>query len=389
AKARAVLLSLLAAGAAAGSVGLWLARSGVGPQAFTILGGRLVRAYGTFGQPNPFGGYMNMVWPLGAALVVWWIARALGVDWATPEGQKLVVPDERAAPANASVPTWLAAAGTVAVTVCGAAVLASWSRGAWLAAGVAALVMAGAVAAGMVRPGVRGRAGAVALVLLALALAVPLSGLTADLPASVAARLGSIVDTFAVWGVADAEVDDSSFATIERVAHWEAAAAMWADSPWLGQGPGQYEIVYDRYRLPLWAEPLGHAHNYYLHLLAETGLVGLAGYLAFFGSALLLAVRRAVRPATPLEGALALGVLGVLAATAAHSLVDNVYVHETTVHLGLALGAMVAAGSIAARSATDVSATSALLASGSAAARQLAPGPIAGGRRGSPARGAE
>ena len=28
------------------------------------------RAHGTFGQPNPFGGYMNMVWPLGAGLLL-------------------------------------------------------------------------------------------------------------------------------------------------------------------------------------------------------------------------------------------------------------------------------------------------------------------------------
>jgi O-antigen ligase len=147
--------------------------------------------------------------------------------------------------------------------------------------------------------------------------------------------------------VADAEVDDASFATIERVAHWEAAAAMWSDEPWLGQGPGQYEIAYTRFRLPLWSEPLGHAHNYYLHLLAEAGIVGLAGYLVFFGACAVLALRRAIMPRSAMEGALALGLVGVLTGIAVHSVVDNVYVHETTVYLGLLLGATVAAGDAA------------------------------------------
>jgi O-antigen ligase len=222
--------------------------------------------------------------------------------------------------------------------------VASWSRGAWLAAAAAAGVMVAAGAVGLLRPPVRGRAAALAWLTLVLVLALPATGLSARLPSSIAGRLGSIADTFAIWGVGDAEVDDASFATIERVAHWEAAAAMWAEEPWLGQGPGHYEAAYSAHRLPRWSEPLGHAHNYYLHMLAEAGIVGLAGYLLFFGAALVLAIRRAVRPRSPTEGALALGLLGVLAAVAVHSLVDNVFVHETTIYLGLVLGATVAAG---------------------------------------------
>ncbi len=180
-------------------------------------------------------------------------------------------------------------------------------------------------------------AGTVAVLVLLLA------GATDRLPGAVTGRVASIGESFMVWDVADAEVTDANFATVERVAHWEAAAAMWSDRPWLGQGPGHYELVYDRYRLPRWSAPLGHAHNYYLHLLAEDGLVGLAGYLLFFGACLVFAVRAAWRPHTPLEGALGLGLTGVLGAIAVHNLVDNVFVHETTVHLGLLLGLTVAA----------------------------------------------
>jgi O-antigen ligase len=166
----------------------------------------------------------------------------------------------------------------------------------------------------------------------------------ARLEGAVAARLGSIGETFALWDVADAEVDDANFATVERVAHWQAAYGMFADAPWLGQGPGAYESAYGRYRLPRWAEPLGHAHNTYLQELAEGGLVGLLGYLAFFGGLVLLALRAALAPRGPLQAALGLGLAGVLAALAVHGLTDHLYVHDLTVQLGLLAGLTVAAG---------------------------------------------
>ena len=49
--------------------------------------------------------------------------------------------------------------------------------------------------------------------------------------------------------------------------------------PWLGVGLGGYEIAYSEYRLANWPESLGHAHNFYLNMLAETGIFGLAAYL--------------------------------------------------------------------------------------------------------------
>jgi O-antigen ligase len=171
-----------------------------------------------------------------------------------------------------------------------------------------------------------------------------LLGAADRLPASVTGRVGSVAETFVTWDVADSEVTDANFATVERVAHWQAAAAMWADSPWVGQGPGHYELVYDRYRLPRWPDALGHAHNYYLHVLAETGIIGLATYLAFIGAALVFTVRAALRPATRLQAALGLGLVGVFGAVVIHSLTDNVFVHDMTVHLGLLIGLTHAAG---------------------------------------------
>src|SRR2546430_1151113 len=39
----------------------------IGPPSFAV--GRFLRAYGTFGQPNPYGGYLAMVLPIAVAIV--------------------------------------------------------------------------------------------------------------------------------------------------------------------------------------------------------------------------------------------------------------------------------------------------------------------------------
>ncbi len=342
-----VLAALLAAGTAAGAVGIYLALERVGPESYAILGGRLYRAYGTFGQPNPFGAYMNMVWPIGAGLVA---VHALRLVPPLASGE----PPEWSS--NRAIALAWALVGALTAAVAGLALVLSWSRGAWLAAAGGGLAMAGVYVVGTFGRRFDARRLLVSTIGLATVLALLLGGLWDQVPGSVSGRLGSIVETFVVWDVADAEVSDDNFATVERVAHWQAAAAMWADRPWLGQGPGHFELVYDRYRLPRWSESLGHAHNYYLHALAESGIVGLAAYLVFLGAALFAATLSALRPRTPMQGALALGLVGVLTTVAIHSLTDNVFVHETTVHLGLLLGlAYAAGGNVRLDSATRIS----------------------------------
>ena len=51
-------------------IGLWqFIVRGTGPESFELTPG-LFRAYGTFEQPNPFGGFMGMVWPLVAGILL-------------------------------------------------------------------------------------------------------------------------------------------------------------------------------------------------------------------------------------------------------------------------------------------------------------------------------
>jgi O-antigen ligase len=317
-----VLLALLAAGGTQALLGLWMALSRIGPEPFAVLGGRLYRAHGSFGQPNPFAGYMNMIWPLGLGLLLYRLIRP-GI------GRGLLL------------------AGLASALMSGFALIASWSRGGWLAAAAGAAAMALLWLASAIHDR-RSRARGLWLawaagILLFLAL---LGGAVERLPAGLTHRLASVGQTERIWGLADAEVNDANFSTIERVAHWEAALGMWSERPWLGQGPGHYELSYARFQLPRWSAALGHAHNIYLNFLAETGLVGLAAFLGFWLSLLIFAAGLFLAPRSPLQGALGLGLFGILVATSVHGLLDNLFVHEMTLHLGLVAGLAAAAGRV-------------------------------------------
>lgn len=68
----------------------------------------------------------------------------------------------------------------------------------------------------------------------------------------------------------------------ERLLIWQSAYNMFKDHPVLGVGLGQYKDNYqNKYISPKAKEPLlGHAHNNFLQMLAENGLVGFVGFAA-------------------------------------------------------------------------------------------------------------
>ncbi len=119
---------------------------------------------------------------------------------------------------------------------------------------------------------------------------------------------------------------------------------MFNDHPWLGVGTGNYPVAYPRYAVGRWRDPLGHAHNYYLNVAAEAGLVGFVAYVLLVTACLLEAWRVIRRTrGTGWWNAVALGVLGILVHLSVHNLFDNLYVHSMNVQLGLALGLLVLA----------------------------------------------
>ncbi|MCL6430195.1 MAG: O-antigen ligase family protein [Anaerolineae bacterium] len=301
-------LALLTAGTAEGLLGLYQFVARVGPPGFLLMG-RFMRAAGTFAQPNPYGGYLGMILPLALALVLtvwpgraWRTERRLAALWAVG-----------------------AAAGVLMLGGLGA----SWSRGAWIgaAAALAAVVLA------------RGGAwlrGALAGVLLAATLCVLLLG-RIPVPGFLQTRFADLAGDLVALDVRNVEVTDANYAVVERAAHWYAAWGMLSEHPWTGVGLGNYATAYERYALPRWPDPLGHAHNYYLNIAAEAGLPGLAAYLLWMAAGLWV-IARAVRGSQGLEQGLALGALGLWVHLAVHSMFDNLYVHGMAIHVGLLLG---------------------------------------------------
>src|SRR5207302_11482449 len=159
-----------------------------------------------------------------------------------------------------------------AVGLLGIGIGLSQSRGAWLGAVVATvclLLVWSRFTRRLLIPGALGGA-------LALALAV--SGL---LPAAILDRLAQTIEYFGVFDVRTVEVTSENWAVVERMAHWQAGWYMFVDHPWLGVGAGNYAAAYPQYFVGSWREALGHAHNYYLNILAELGIIGGSALLFF------------------------------------------------------------------------------------------------------------
>lgn len=300
-----VLGGVLLAGAAQALLGLYQFFTQTGPEAFVLMD-RFMRASGTFFQPNPYAGYLGLVAPLAIALSLW--------AWTAPTGRprlwlRLLLP-------------------AVALVIC-AGLLVSWSRGAWLGFGTAALATVVAYT----------RRAAPALLLIGgLVLLTALAMGAADLlPVSIAGRLGDLSNYLGLVDVQHTEVTDDNFAVIERVAHWWAATAMWAERPWLGVGIGNYAVAYPSFALPRWDQALGHAHNVYLNFGAETGLVGLVAYLVLWAAMIWQAVRAAAARHW-LTVAVGVGVLGGLVHATVHNFFDNLWVQHVYLELSLLLG---------------------------------------------------
>lgn len=187
------------------------------------------RATGLFGHPLTFAGQQAMV-ILGLAAIATTPGRSLGAAcrWALP------------LPLLAACLIASAARGAFAATVAGLLALAAWGRG--KRRGLALAIVALAI----------GCAGAWLWPLLAQRLLTPT-------PAG----------------------------TPGRAAMWQVAIDLWREHPVLGAGPGMFRRLAAE-RLDVSRYRPAHAHSTPLHLLAETGLLGLAAFVAlwvrFFGA---------------------------------------------------------------------------------------------------------
>jgi O-antigen ligase len=317
-------LALMVAGTAQALLGLYQFIFKAGPEGFLLFEGQFLRAYGTFAQPNPYAGYLGLVLPLALSLTIWGLTNNLLAR------SVLTIPARLFKVALFGIPLVLMLA----------ALFASQSRGAWLGFAAAALTVLF----------VRGRTSAILLTAVVMlgALFGLVSSFEIRLPQAGATQVSSaysvvvqrLADAISVMNISDVaatEVTDANFANIERLAHWQAAREMWHDHLWVGVGFGNYAVAYPAYAAGRWLDPLGHAHNYFLNIGAETGLIGIISYLIFwiFSFGLLW---RVIQHSDDFYKAVAAGGLGVMVHLHIHNFVDNLYVQGMYLHLAVILG---------------------------------------------------
>ncbi|HEY68126.1 MAG TPA: O-antigen ligase family protein [Thermoflexia bacterium] len=335
-----LLGALLVTGLFQAGVGIWqFGLRGEGPEHFAILGDRFYRAYGTFEQPNPYAGYLGLMLPLAVGPLAIMVRGKL-VNWYTgklvrgrPSSQSTNLPTYQSTnllvyqfTIPSACPTLLV--GGVSTIAMLAALAMSWSRGAWLGFGAAVLVMAVALP----------RKTRWGLLLVAVLVVGVFSLYTAGLlPDPIVARLTDFAQDVRFEDVRGVGINDANYAVIERLAHWQVALEMIRYNLWTGVGFGCYEPAYPRFALINWPIALGHAHNYYLNVAAETGIIGLAAYLLLW-VAVFWQTWQVTRRAHGLLRGVAIGLLGTWTHLSIHHFLDNLYVNNVHLYIGVLLG---------------------------------------------------
>jgi putative inorganic carbon (HCO3(-)) transporter len=229
---------------------------------------------GIFGHPNLLGGFLALAIPsmvaLAASETVWW--RRLS--------------------------------GSLLVLAAVAGLVFTYSRGAWLGTGVGLLILLPVLGRGFW------------LVLGAVLLGPVLVGMVTS-----AGAVLSRVDSFAAAG--------SDPALMERLEIWGMAFRLVAEHPLLGVGLGNFQAAYGRLMvpdLPLLTYPLElpeHAHNLFLNLAVEVGLVGVSAF-AWLLAVAFLQVQQIKRFADWRVGVWTMGLAAGLVAISVQALVDVV-----------------------------------------------------------------
>jgi putative inorganic carbon (HCO3(-)) transporter len=139
------------------------------------------------------------------------------------------------------------------------------------------------------------------------------------------------------------EIDD--FTTVSRLAIWGGAFTVFAHSPVLGTGFGNLRALMGGL-LSLPDGWTGDAHNLYLELLAETGIVGFAAFAFLIGVAMRRAMRQYRRSQDEFGKIIGFAVFAAIISVLVHGTVDYLF-HTTpqvTALLFLLLGMLGARG---------------------------------------------
>ena len=301
----------------------------LGPASFAVTSS-VFRAYGTFGKPNTYAGYLEMTGPLLLAVAVWSARRAGGsfrhYRAARLTGMRASSRVRREAAQWTALTTLLVLSGVASLV----GIVLSFSRGAWLgvAAGILAMLMVSARRLPILR-----------LVVVAVLAAVVAGAGIHYAPAAIQDRYEQLVSQIRLFDSREVMVTPQTFAAVERMAHWQTGLAMFASDPLLGVGVGNFNARFTEFHIhPGFPVSAGHAHNYYIQALAETGLVGLVAYLALMGTALATCIRAARTGTDGLARAVGVGAVGVTVAVMTHNVVEDLHVLNLGVQLAAVWG---------------------------------------------------
>jgi len=185
---------------------------------------------------------------------------------------------------------WRQLALGLVIAASGAALIATYTRSGWLALFVALLVV-GALQTRWLIP-----------LLLCAALAI-----VATVP-SVSGRFSDLTESRNERGAAENSL-------VWRYDYWKQAADLGGRSPIIGIGLKMTQSATDEAKAP---------HNDVIRAYAETGVLGLAAYLAMVGALIALAVRTLRVAAPGRDRGIAVGFAGCMVAFGLFSLVSNV-----------------------------------------------------------------
>lgn len=132
-----------------------------------------------------------------------------------------------------------------------------------------------------------------------------------------------------------------------RPAIWEGTLYMITEKPWLGWGKGAYFIFYPEYRVQEYWQTRSptdlttHAHNEFLQIFAETGLIGLITFLIF----IFIVIRYGIKEIDRIKGPprhLLLGIISGIIGLLVHNLVcNNLQMPSSAIFLWLMLGMVI------------------------------------------------
>jgi len=330
----AFIVAIASAGVFQATYGVTQSLFAIGPESFRV-GTQASRAFGTFGQPNSYAGYLEMVFfpvfwmsvfcasRIPRHLTAYRHARRHGFANSRTARRQLLL--------NAILAMFLAASALVVLS----GIAASYSRGAWLG-----LAAGSAITAFMFHRWIRRGT----LILLPVVAILLLGGASSAVPEAIGERITTGFADLRPFDASSIPVTDENFAAAERMAHWQAGWQMFADHPATGVGAGNFNERYDDYFVrEQFRFSRGHAHNYYIHLLAETGIAGIAAYAVLIGSLAFLALQVVFRAGSSFERMLALGAFGTIVSVGVHNVFENLHVLNLSIQLGLIWALIIAA----------------------------------------------